>query len=94
MDELRVLTEMGDSVYFNPLTYFSAELSAGGAIESCAEVVQGNVKNAIAVIRPPGHHAVPSEAQGFCIFNNVAVAARACQQKFPNLCRKILIFDW
>lgn len=52
------------------------------------------MKNAIAVIRPPGHHAEEAEAQGFCIFNNVCVATRACQQEFPDICRKVLILDW
>ena len=52
------------------------------------------MRNAIAVIRPPGHHAVPDEAQGFCIFNNVSIAAKVCQETFPDSCRKILIFDW
>ncbi|KAI9807599.1 MAG: hypothetical protein M1825_005539 [Sarcosagium campestre] len=97
--ELKELTDSGDSVYYSPHTFFSAKLSVGGAIECCKAVVAGRIKNAIAVIRPPGHHAVPSdpsghEAQGFCIFNNVSIAARVCQRDFPKTCRKILIFDW
>ncbi|KAI9800437.1 MAG: Histone deacetylase hda1 [Piccolia ochrophora] len=97
--KLRELTSTGDSIYYNSQTFLSAKVSAGGAIESCRAVVSGQVKNAIAVIRPPGHHAVPNEpdgheAQGFCIFNNVSIAARVCQQDFPDTCRKILIFDW
>jgi histone deacetylase 6 len=69
-------------------------ISAGGAIETCKHVVVGNVKNAIAVIRPPGHHAEHDESMGFCIFNNVSIAARVCQADFPDTCRKILILDW
>ena len=91
---LQALTVDGDSVYYNSTTFFCSRLSVGGAIETCKSVTSGHVKNAIALIRPPGHHAVPHEAQGFCIFNNVCVAARACQESFPNTCRKILIFDW
>ncbi|KAI9748600.1 MAG: Histone deacetylase hda1, partial [Lichina confinis] len=94
VENLRVLSDSGDSVYYNNSTYMCARLAVGGAIECCKAVVAGTVKNAIAVIRPPGHHAVPTEAQGFCIFNNVSVAARVCQAAFRDKCRKILIFDW
>ncbi|KAI9853167.1 MAG: Histone deacetylase hda1 [Thelocarpon superellum] len=93
-NERMALIEAGDSIYYNDMTFYCSKLSVGGAIESCCAVVQGRVKNAVAVIRPPGHHAVPHEAQGFCIFNNVCVAARVCQKRFPSTCRKILIFDW
>ncbi|KAI4251036.1 MAG: hypothetical protein LQ352_005097 [Teloschistes flavicans] len=83
-----------DSVYFNKLSFTSALLSAGGAIETCKAVMSGEVKNAIAVIRPPGHHAEFNRPMGFCLFDNVSVAARVCQADFPELCRKILILDW
>jgi histone deacetylase 6 len=56
--------------------------------------VRGDVRNAIAVIRPPGHHAECDAASGFCIFNNVPIAARVCQKDFPEKCRKVLILDW
>ena len=88
------MSEESDSVYFNKSTFYCSKLSAGGAIESCAAVTAGAFKNAVAVIRPPGHHAVPTEPQGFCIFNNVAVAAKVCQAQYPTVCRKVLIFDW
>ena len=82
------------SLYLGNLTFEAALLSAGGAIETCKNVVEGRVKNAIAVIRPPGHHAEHDEAMGFCLFNNVPVAAKICMMDYPNLCRKILILDW
>lgn len=94
LETLRTISDASDSVFFNKSTFFCAKLSAGGAIESCEAVISGRVKNAIAVIRPPGHHAVPHEAQGFCFFNNVCVAAKHCQDRYPDICRKILIFDW
>ena len=71
-----------DSIYFNSLSYFSAKLSAGAAIETCKAVVSRRVKNAIAVIRPPGHHAEMQSTMGFCLFNNVCVASRVCQEDF------------
>jgi histone deacetylase 6 len=95
-DELIELSEAPhlDSIYFNKLSYFSAKLSAGGAIETCRAVFQGKVKNAIAVIRPPGHHAEVSSTMGFCLFNNTCIASRVCQKEFQEKCRKILILDW
>lgn len=83
-----------DSIYFNRLTFTSSLLSAGGAIETCLAVARRKVKNAIAVIRPPGHHAEHDTAMGFCLFNNVSVAARICQQEMGDQCRKIMILDW
>jgi histone deacetylase 6 len=53
-----------------------------------------DVKNAIAVIRPPGHHAEQHEASGFCIFNNVSIAAKVTQNSFSDRIRRILILDW
>ncbi|KAJ5318145.1 hypothetical protein PENANT_c043G02693 [Penicillium antarcticum] len=93
-DTLIKLEENRDSIYFNKLTFSTALLSAGGAIETCMAVAQRKVKNAIAVIRPPGHHAEDDAAMGFCLFNNVSVAARVCQRKLGDACRKIMILDW
>ncbi|KAL1613471.1 Histone deacetylase hda1 [Diplodia seriata] len=96
-EEQDMLNDMAaemDSVYLHPATFSCASLSAGGAIEAARAVVAGHVRNAIAVIRPPGHHAEHNAPGGFCFFNNVSVAARVCQQDFPDKCRKILILDW
>lgn len=82
------------SLYLGNYTHLAAMVSAGGAIETCKQVVAGNVKNAIALIRPPGHHAEAHEAMGFCFFNNVPIAARVCQADFPESCRKVMILDW
>ncbi|EER44443.1 histone deacetylase hda1 [Histoplasma capsulatum H143] len=93
-EELIALEHTRDSIYFNSLTFTSAVLSCGGAIETCMAVVDRQVKNAIAVIRPPGHHAERNKTMGFCLFNNVCVAAKVCQKEFGDKCRKILILDW
>jgi histone deacetylase 6 len=94
-DEVLIqLEKERDSIYFNKLTFDAAILSTGGAIETCLAVAQRKVKNAIAVIRPPGHHAEDDAAMGFCLFNNVSVAARVCQNKLGDACRKIMILDW
>ncbi|KAH8590191.1 histone deacetylase [Bisporella sp. PMI_857] len=82
------------SLYVGNLTFEAALLSVGGAIETCKRVVRGECKNAFAVIRPPGHHAEPHESMGFCIFNNVPIAAKVCMADYPESCRKVLILDW
>lgn len=96
--ELREMTINFDkgktSLYVGNLTYQAALISVGGAIETCKSVVTGRVKNAIAIIRPPGHHAEYNESMGFCFFNNVAVAAKVCQADYPEICRRVLILDW
>lgn len=86
--------KMMDSVYLSPNTPFCAALSAGGAIEACRAVMLGKVKNAFAVIRPPGHHAEREDVKGFCFFDNVSIATKVCQREFGEKCRKVLILDW
>lgn len=93
-EELIALEHTRDSIYFNKLTFAASLLSVGGAIETCLAVATRKVKNAIAVIRPPGHHAEHDKTMGFCLFNNVSVAARVCQKQLGDSCRKILILDW
>ncbi|ORY78637.1 hypothetical protein BCR37DRAFT_382288 [Protomyces lactucae-debilis] len=88
------LGSLSDSMYFNNETAYCARLACGGAIETCKAVAEGRCKNAIAVIRPPGHHAEPEFASGFCVFNNVSVAAKVTLQQFPETCKRILILDW
>ncbi len=63
-------------------TLEAAYLAAGGAITAVAAVLEGTAPNAFAFVRPPGHHATPDRAMGFCLFNNIAVAARAALQQF------------
>jgi acetoin utilization deacetylase AcuC-like enzyme len=73
-------------------SYKAALLAAGGLCEAIFRVYSGEVENAFALIRPPGHHAEKARAMGFCIFNNVAIGARYAQ-KYLGLDR-ILIADW
>ncbi|KAG7926745.1 hypothetical protein KL925_003030 [Ogataea polymorpha] len=93
-EELMEHTDKGDSVYFNNDSLLSAKLSCGGAIEACKAVVEGRVKNALAVVRPPGHHAEPDAPGGFCLFSNVAVAAKSILASYPESVRRIVIVDW
>ncbi|MCW4035196.1 MAG: histone deacetylase [Candidatus Bathyarchaeota archaeon] len=72
-------------------SYDVALLAAGGAVKAVELVMAGKYKNAFAFVRPPGHHAGPDYAMGFCVFNNVAVAASHLLNKF-NL-QRVLILD-
>ena len=81
-----------NSVYFNTYSYYCALLSAGGVVELCDQVVRGDLVNGIAIVRPPGHHAECGKAMGFCLFNNVAIAAQSMINKYSL--QKIVILDW
>jgi len=69
-----------------------ALLAAGAVLRGIDATIAGDIDNAFALVRPPGHHATPQIGMGFCIFNNVAIAARYIQREH-NL-PKILIIDW
>ncbi|KAK9470821.1 uncharacterized protein V1510DRAFT_244261 [Dipodascopsis tothii] len=93
-DELMEETENGDSVYFNKESFFSAKLACGGVIDTTKAIVNGAVRNAFAVVRPPGHHAEPDKPAGFCMFGNVAVACKVLLEAYPDKVKKIMILDW
>jgi acetoin utilization deacetylase AcuC-like enzyme len=76
----------------SPDSFKAAELAAGGCLTLTEQVVGGEVECGYALIRPPGHHAERGRAMGFCIFNNVAVAAEHALLK--QNCKKVLIADW
>ena len=96
MDEEEIISGAayyeGLSLYVHPSTTRAAEMSCGGVIEAALAVARGQVKNAFAIVRPPGHHAEPDEHMGFCFFNNCSVAARVIQEETPL--KRILILDW
>jgi acetoin utilization deacetylase AcuC-like enzyme len=73
-------------------TFKTALLSAGGVLTAVEAVLDGAADNAFAMVRPPGHHSLPSRAMGFCFFNNVAIAARWLIEK-RGLSR-VMIVDW
>jgi acetoin utilization deacetylase AcuC-like enzyme len=73
-------------------SYEVALLAVGGAMAAVDGVATGHVRSAFCAIRPPGHHALPNRSMGFCLFNNVAIAARYAQRRH-GLAR-VLIVDW
>ncbi len=70
----------------------AAEVAAGTAVRAVELVMSGAAQSAFALVRPPGHHAEPLRARGFCLFNNVAVAAAHAQSALG--CRRVLVVDW
>jgi len=73
-------------------SYETALLAAGGAMAAADAVMSGRVDNAMALVRPPGHHAERTYAKGFCLFNNVAIAAEHLLRRHGL--KRVLIADW
>jgi len=73
--------------YMNEHSLAAALRAAGGVLAACEAVAAGRDRTAFCAVRPPGHHATPDAAMGFCLFNNVAIAARWLR-------RRVLIVDW
>ncbi|MDQ0391705.1 histone deacetylase family protein [Labrys monachus] len=74
-------------------TLEAARRGVGGAMLAVDQVMTGKVRNAFVAARPPGHHAEPERAMGFCFFNNVAVAARHAQRAHGAVRVAIMDFD-
>lgn len=83
---------MGPDTYILPDSYRIARLAAGGVRDVMNAVLTGQADNGLAAIRPPGHHATPSQGMGFCLLNNIAIAAR-CAMRQSGI-KRILIVDY
>jgi acetoin utilization deacetylase AcuC-like enzyme len=81
----------GDTT-IGPKSWDVALDAAGGLMNAIDAVFQKKAANAFCAVRPPGHHARPNQGMGFCIFNNVAIAARYAQRKHGV--ERVLIADW
>jgi acetoin utilization deacetylase AcuC-like enzyme len=73
-------------------SYEVAMFAVGGLLEACDAVIRGDIMNCFCLVRPPGHHAMPDRGMGFCLFNNIAIAAKYLQKKH-NI-KRIAIIDW
>ena len=78
--------------FVSPRSYQVALWAAGGALSGLEAVMAGEVDAAFALARPPGHHATPGRAMGFCLFNNIAIAARHAQGHYGL--ERLLIVDF
>ena len=85
------LLDAGDTAISSG-SYGAARLAAGAALDAVDRVLAGEWANAFALVRPPGHHAERARSMGFCLFNNVAIAARYLQRHHGL--ERIAILDW
>jgi histone deacetylase 6 len=87
----RELTQLDPDTYACSDSASAARLAAGGLIDAALSVLTGSLDNSLALLRPPGHHAEADRAMGFCLFNHVAIAARAALEAGAG---RVLIVDW
>ncbi len=92
IDLVRHVSERGggwldSDTYVNERSYAAAVRAAGGVIAAVEAVLGGRDRTAFCAVRPPGHHALPGQGMGFCVFNNAAVGARFTR-------KRVLIVDW
>jgi acetoin utilization deacetylase AcuC-like enzyme len=91
VEQRRPVLSTGDTEVC-PDTWEVALWAAGGVLAAVDAVATGALANAFCAVRPPGHHATPHRGMGFCVLNNVAVAARCAQRRHGV--ERILIVDW
>lgn len=97
IDQIREMSaagggDAGGLTPFGQGSYEIALMSAGGCIAGADAVLDGVVDNAYAMVRPPGHHAIPESGMGFCIFNNAAIAVKHLQQ--ARGVGRVAMVDW
>ncbi len=97
VDKVRALSAgnggvLGDSVTIGAGSYEIALLSAGGCIEAAEAVLSGRVRNAYALVRPPGHHAEAAGGRGYCVFGNLVLLVRHAQR--VHGVGRVAVIDW
>ncbi|XP_077080161.1 protein deacetylase HDAC6 isoform X2 [Siphateles boraxobius] len=91
-EELKTLSDKYDSVYLHPEFFTSACLAVGSVLQLVDKVMTSQLRNGFSINRPPGHHAQPDKMNGYCMFNNLAIAARYAQKHHGV--ERVLIVDW
>jgi len=86
------ILQIGTDTYVSAKTYEAAIKAAGAPITAIDAIMEGTINNAYCLVRPPGHHAVAEAAFGFCIFNNVAVAAQYALKRYGL--ERVMIIDY
>ena len=84
--------EVDEETILSPGSFEAALYAAGGALNAVDAVMEGRVRNVYALLRPPGHHATKNQALGFCIFNNMVLAAQHARN--VHGLERIMIVDW
>lgn len=98
VDRVTQFCAQGGGIWDQNITVLSPEsvrvayLAAGAALRALEAVMDGEVDYSLALVRPPGHHAEKNDAMGFCVFNNVAIAAKEALNSYGL--NKVLILDW
>ena len=82
--------DYGDT-YVTPASYQAAINAVGGVLQVLRSIIEGEAQSGYALVRPPGHHACPTKAMGFCLLNNIAVATKVAQEHGQS---KVLIIDF
>jgi len=88
----RAPAQLDADTYVSPASFEVGLLAAGGCVDLARAIAAGRVQAGVASVRPPGHHAEADRAMGFCLFNNVAVAAQALRAE--DGVDRVLILDW
>jgi len=86
------LIQLDGDTFMSPRTYEVAKLAAGASFTAIDSLEQDNISSAFVAVRPPGHHAMAQRQMGFCIFNNIALAADYARKHLGH--KKVLIIDW
>jgi acetoin utilization deacetylase AcuC-like enzyme len=99
LERLRTAVQRGEHLWngdpdcpISSRSWRVAECAVAGVLAAVDAVASGRVRNAFAAVRPPGHHAMPDRAKGFCLLNNVAIATRYVQR--VHRMERVMIVDW
>lgn len=88
----RSFTYLAPDTPVSSQSYLAASLAVGGCIRGLDAMLSGECECCFAAVRPPGHHALPDRASGFCVYDNLAIAARYAMKRYGM--RRILVVDW
>src|SRR5262245_28955656 len=89
---LRGSYQVDPDTHISRHSFDAALLAAGAAVRAVSGIMEKEFPNAFAAVRPPGHHATQDQAMGFCLFNNIAIAARWLVKQYQL--KRVLIVDW
>ncbi|CAF4075339.1 unnamed protein product [Rotaria sp. Silwood2] len=92
IEQLKEFCRKYEDVYMNEFSFEAAKLAVGGSLSLLDSIMTNKCRNGFALLRPPGHHAMDNEMNGFCIFNNIVITAKTAIEKY-NL-QRVLILDW